>query len=503
MKKDDQVTIPLNGDQENSPAPYEFPPVYEHPKIDFNSGWKDRGFAIAFGIHVIIVIALAFTLGVPVLVKTVNSSDIKILQTLIGENSTPFLLGLASTVGMGTFASLFTLFLLRICNQHFIRNAFIFITVLLVGLMVSLFFVHFSLCFLPGIFLFIILIYICCVRRRISFSEAHLQAGCAALNSHGSLVLIAFLMIIIQFVWLLLSGLMIIGVQDKFSSLFPVVNETLSDSTNANSEGGTQSWARTALSAPLILSLLWGTLTIGNIAHFISACCVGHWWYTSDAREQYTMGNSVKRAFTTNFGTICFGSLFEAFIKTLRSIANPERKNNILACIVSCILLVIEKIVGYLNEWAFIYSALTGQSYVESGKSFIDLFKKRGWTMIINDSIISTTLGIINILLGMVTAAAGGIIMWLFVPKTEVAIVGIITVSLVGFLIGLNMSIVITTTLLSCVRSVFVCFALHPSALGATHPEHLERLSHVWHKYYPKEFADSGYAQHLPEKMNV
>ncbi|CAM4924394.1 unnamed protein product [Rotaria socialis] len=98
----------------------------------------------------------------------------------------------------------------------------------------------------------------------------------------------------------------------------------------------------------------------------VVACTVGDWWFSNDDCRLYGMSNSIKRAFTTNLGTICFGSLFHLFISSI-----------------------------------------------------------------------------------------------------------------------------FTTLLASCVRTVFVCFALHPAALGATHPEHLEKLTTVWHKFYPEEFAST------------
>ncbi|CAF4076802.1 unnamed protein product, partial [Adineta steineri] len=42
------------------------------------------------------------------------------------------------------------------------------------------------------------------------------------------------------------------------------------------------------------------------------------------------------------------------------------------------------------------------------------------------------------------------------------------------------------------------CFALNPAALGATHPEHLQRLTKAWSKFYPTEFTASGYVDQLP-----
>ncbi|CAF2742352.1 unnamed protein product [Rotaria sp. Silwood2] len=286
--------------------------------------------------------------------------------------------------------------------------------------------------------------------KRIPFAEAHLGAGCAVLRSHPSLLLIAFIMLIVELLWFFVWCLMVLA-------------------------------------------------TFGNISHFVTACAVGHWWFTGEGSRQYTIGTSVRRAFTTNFGTICLGSLLEAIIKALRACISKDGRKNIIAAIADCILQILEKLIGYLNEWAFIYAALTGQTFVEAGRSFIELFKKRGWTAIINDVLVGSTMMIVNIAIGLTSAIVGGLLIYFFMSDSPEKIIAIIMASIVSFIISLFMSALMASVLSSCVRTVFVCFALNPAALGATHPDHLQALTNAWHKFYPQEFAVSGYTQHLPK----
>ncbi|CAF4406648.1 unnamed protein product, partial [Rotaria sordida] len=45
-----------------------FPVASQYPQVEFNNGWagwKDRGFAIAFWIHFILVVVLGLALGIP------------------------------------------------------------------------------------------------------------------------------------------------------------------------------------------------------------------------------------------------------------------------------------------------------------------------------------------------------------------------------------------------------------------------------------------------------
>jgi hypothetical protein len=290
------------------------------------------------------------------------------------------------------------------------------------------------------------------------------------------------------------------------SATYPTNRELHRYNTIPNSSTESQNSDRRAVANVilffLLLSWYWGAMTFANVVHFITACTVGRWWFTADTGEQYVMRTSVKRAFTTNFGTICFGSLLEAIIKALRSCAESKGRKNGFACCALCILEILEKLIGYINEWAFVYAALTGQAFIEASRSFIELFRKRGWTMIINDSIIDNCLMIVNIVVGFVSAAVGGLIVYILEWNLSKQVTNtMIVIAIISFLIGIYLSKIITTILNSCIRTVFVCFALHPAELGATHPDHLQSLTEVWHKFYPEEFAASGYDNSLPQPV--
>jgi len=561
LNEDPTVNIPLQYSVDGAPKTDEGPPAYEHPEIDFTSGWKDRGFAIAFWIHTAAVIILGSVLGIPVVVHLIKNIPFNELgQRAPKFDFKPFLYGLGAAAGVGSLSSFLTFFLLQLCAGGIIRCSFLVIIMFQISLGVGLYFIFWPLCIIPGFFLLITLICLTCIRKRIPFAEAHLQAGFAALRSHPSLILIALVMIVVQFLWFVFWFLMVLGIQNvsnKSALSFNINKTNMTDTTTFNltskqstsiiptaymitrkskqinntqyfmnkesksinstknsldrllermnrTDNSTSSeetrfsrYFHYIIGFCLLFSWYWGATTFGNICHFTTACTVGQWWFTDDANQQYAVRTSLKRALTTNFGTICFGSFFEALIKTLRRSAENKRRQNILSCLLLCILQAIEKIVGYLNEWAFIYSALTGQSYVQAGKSFIELFQKRGWTAIINDAVVGTTLFIINILIGLISAAAGGIIIYVLMPKSPEQIIATVIITIISFLIGILMSSLITTIIISCVRTVFVCFALNPAVLGATHPDHLQRLTKVWNKFYPQEFAASGYTHNL------
>ncbi|CAF2064323.1 unnamed protein product [Rotaria magnacalcarata] len=482
------ISVPLRSDDETETNINSDPPAYENPQLDFNGEWKDRGFAIAFWIHTIAVILVGLTLGIPNLLWSMeeSSSDILGFKCVIYS-----LIGAAVASGLVSFLTLFSL---QLCAGQLIKCSFLILIIMQILLTVALYFILPLSCFVPGAFILFTLIYISCVRNHIAFAEAHLEVGCASLRSQSSLIFVALFMLIVEFLWLTLWCLMCVGVTHVARINLP---------SNSISDHGIMLGfliGKIVLFL-LILSCYWGAVTFGNIIHFIAACTVGDWWFTSDGSGHYGMSNSIKRAFTTNLGTICFGSLFEAVIKSLRFFTGNGRRKNCLTCIIDYMLQILEKSIGYLNEWAFTFAALTGQGYIQASRSFIELFKKRGWTAIVNDSIVGITLMIINLGIGLISAVVGGTIMHYMITESSEITGFVIFIACISFLIGILMSSIITTLLKSCVRAVFVCFALNPAALGATHPEHLQKLTKVWHKFYPQEFVSSGYANEFKEPI--
>ena len=66
--------------------------------------------------------------------------------------------------------------------------------------------------------------------------------------------------------------------------------------------------------------------------------------------------SSAKRALTTSFGSICFGSLVIAIIQTIRALVRSVRDGNtrnaalvFLACIAECLLQCIQSWIEFLN----------------------------------------------------------------------------------------------------------------------------------------------------------
>lgn len=489
-------TPPYPGGSSTSPTNNGLPPANDYPKVEGGRGWgawQDRGFAIAFWIHFLIVAILGFAVGIPAIRDDMRRPYDDPTRTVFDYNADLFIrvfIGAAAFSGVVSFVAFF---ILQNCAGRIIKCSLYMGVAMQILLCIVLFIVAWPMGIITLIFVLISIWYIYYVRNRIAFAEAHIQVGCAALRSHPSLIGVAVAMLVIQIIWIILWALMALGF------------ENLMNGSNREHSNG---FIGGLVAIILLTSLFWGALVFRNITHFVTACVVGQWWFTADAFRQYTVETSVQRAFTTNFGTISFGSLVLAFIKALRIFAQAKesegrREGNIvvllLSCIAVCLLRIFEGFLGYLNEWAFIFAALTGQSFRTASRSFLDLFQQRGWTMIINDDLAGNALTIVTIAIGFVSAAVGGITVYAAMPNSgsRAAIAGM--AAFFCFKIGIAMGTVMASILSSGVRTAFVCFALNPAALGSTHPEHFQNLVAAWYKFHPQEFTASGYAAHLPQ----
>ncbi|CAF4178138.1 unnamed protein product, partial [Rotaria sp. Silwood2] len=102
------VNFPLQPTHETQNDP-DLPPACEHPRVDFSSGWKDRGFAIAFWIHTIIVILVGLILGIPAIIAFVKDNSFDELKKVSSNfDIKPYVYGLGAAAIVGRFASFLT-----------------------------------------------------------------------------------------------------------------------------------------------------------------------------------------------------------------------------------------------------------------------------------------------------------------------------------------------------------------------------------------------------------
>jgi hypothetical protein len=127
----------------------------------------------------------------------------------------------------------------------------------------------------------------------------------------------------------------------------------------------------------------------------VTAGAVGEWWF--GAHDVNTIQRAQTRALTTSLGSICVGSLVVAALNALHTLllSTPRRKakGSANACLEFLVKLVMRNM-QYFNKYAFCQVALYGKDFRLAGTDTMHLFRDRGWTALLNDSLISSVLAV-------------------------------------------------------------------------------------------------------------
>jgi len=318
--------------------------------------------------------------------------------------------------------------------------------------------------------------YIATVRIFIPFAAANLKLAAQAVSSNAGVYFLSFIMGFVGFSWFAFWSYTANGV-----GLFEEDDTTSSSSQNKTDDYYYDPMNNAALGAKgfgLLLSLYWTLNVLGNITQTTTAGVTGTWCFDKNSASSCcssAVTQSFMRSCTYSFGSICFGSLLNALVTTLRVMAQWARdsaRNDsdggaaLIYCILACILSCIEDIIEYFNQWAYIFVGIYGTSYLESGKRVLELFNARGITAIISNGLASYVLT--NVVLS--SSLLCGLFGYL--------LGGFDTVSFwTCFIIGLIISATMMNIVQGAVKAVIVCFADHPHRLYENHPEGTAELS--------------------------
>jgi len=297
---------------------------------------------------------------------------------------------------------------------------------------------------------------------RIPFATANLVTGITIIRANCGVSVAAYVFALFTFGWSMIWVVALTGVYDQ------QCKDTAEDET-CEVNGG--------FMFLLLVSFYFTSEVIKNVVHVTVAGVSGTWWFSPDEASSCcssAITSSLLRASTTSFGSICFGSLLVAVIQAMKEMARQARQNGenqILLCIVECILGCIQSIVEYFNKWAFIYVGLYGYGYCEAGKNVMTLFRNKGWDVVIADDLVGMTLFLVSVIVGGLTgglAVAFELYSDWFKDFDDNALW---IAFFIGFVIGLMVCFILMSTIGSSVNSVIVLFAEAPSEFQENHPE--------------------------------
>lgn len=280
------------------------------------------------------------------------------------------------------------------------------------------------------------------VRHRIPFSAELLKASSDVLMRYKFIFVLSLLMCAVAiaylFLWLAMSR--------------PIIEEAQSKSTEA--------W-HVALLLFFLLILFWVMQVVPNIMHVTTAGVTATWYFAGDMRmpRNPTIA-SFKRASTTSFGSICFGSFLVAILQLIRFIVQSlvEQENVFIRCIALCIVSCLEHLLEYFNKYAFVHVAVYGCSYIEAAKKTWSLCKQCFFAAYFNDALVGDTLGLFMFFASAVIGVIIGLINWSVV------------IGLCAFVIAISLHSLFLSPVESAVTTLFVCFAEVPEGLQHSAP---------------------------------
>ena len=356
------------------------------------------------------------------------------------------------------------------------------------------------------------LIYFQQLRKCMAFATANLKVACRALWDSTPLLGVGLGLLFLQVGWGILWALALVGAATNadlttlkdpvsgtvFSMSQCTTYETLGPNANFTStclkagevcmkcvcgsgEGAVTMWeGRTCFAyklyagwlVVLLLGFLWGCAVIRNVGHCCVAGTVGTWWVSGGERASSSVGSHFRRAITTSFGSICLGSLLVAIVQTTRHVLlNAHRANqrtvqsNTITAMLSCVLVVVDRALAWFNRYALVYVALYGLDFMSAGKATTELFKARGVSALVNDTLIEGVLTLGTMIVGLLCALVG----WLYGREWGLSQANIAILGVSGAFIGVALAGVVAGLVESSVCTTFVLFAEDPQSLEISH----------------------------------
>lgn len=307
---------------------------------------------------------------------------------------------------------------------------------------------------LLAVFALLNLVYIVTVYRRVPLSASFLRAVGSLLEKRPSLYGTSFVALLIQSAWLAcwMSALLLCQ---------------------------RISWFRGWISLPiLLLTFFWTQQIVQGSVHVLVASVSAHWYFFPDESNHHKSPHFLALFFS--FGSVCFGSLIVAILRTLRALchllmsSSSSTASQILSCIARAILSLLDSLAQWFNSYAFAEIVLYRLSYVASAKRVWRLLMDRGWTAMVNDSLVAGAVFFASLSGGAVGAICAYFLYGVlhFAPFAE----STVFFCSIGFSVAMSVCLVLLETVEAAVTSLFVCIAEEPEQLRHVRPELYAKL---------------------------
>ena len=264
--------------------------------------------------------------------------------------------------------------------------------------------------------------------------------------------------------------------------------------TGAGAEGGGGGWGEgeggegegvgglcTAAALGLLVALYWGLMVLANVGYVTTCGSVASWYFERASAERGcccyrpVVVESLGRALTSSFGSICAGSLLVAIVQAIGTLLKyielkAQEDGNLVfvlvACCFRCIFAVIEDLVSMFNEWAYVFVAMYGTGFATAGRAVWRLVHEQGLAAILSGLVADTVVSY-GVALATVGGAAAATAVAAPTGLPPMARAGALSASA---LLALLLSATCLSPVRAAMRTVLVCFAEAPNALHGVAP---------------------------------
>mmetsp|Transcript_6360 Transcript_6360/g.9241 ORF Transcript_6360/g.9241 Transcript_6360/m.9241 type:complete len:1092 (+) Transcript_6360:98-3373(+) len=349
---------------------------------------------------------------------------------------------------------------------------------------------------------------------RIPFAETNLSTALCAMRCTADIILIAFGMMMVAFIWTIGWTFALLGVYDDsfvendghFKGVLAFFDSFLG--MNCSSY-----YKNLLVVLPLVISYLWTLNVIMNIVHVTISGTIKTWWSNPEKVKPcctQALRDPFIRSLTSSFGSICFGSLVVPPAQGLQwllnicclsckqPMINMEESSDSSADLVRDIesdtnfdvSLIIGRdydrescdcIAESFNEFGFTYIGILGnENFLTASQNAIKILKARSWLVAASDRLIHHVLSLSSIIISLSTGCFGlvveefdGFNFTNFQKPTSTAF-GI------GCIIGLVLSNIFLKVVGSAVNTILLCFAISPLEFKRNHPLLNSEMSTSW-----------------------
>ncbi|KAF9154801.1 putative choline transporter, neither null mutation nor overexpression affects choline transport [Linnemannia schmuckeri] len=444
-------------------------PTKFNPKPKYNDLWA----AILFAVQLAGFVVLSYFAITNALKTGSGPGGSRGIGSLF---STGGLITLCISVGVGAIFSV-VYFFLTVAFPTFLIKATLLLSILLY-LGVAVYYLYLRMWIIGGIALVFGVLYAFmwfAWKSRIPFASVMLKTVTSVSRDYPATYAVSFLGLITQVAYSIYFLLVFAGVYDYYYN-------------SGTSSGNNRSALFYVLVVFAVFSFYWTSQVLSNIVHTTICGVYATYYFMAGSPQGMTKSptiESMKRACTTSFGSICFGSLIIAVIQTLRFIANMARGDGdgimaFVACCIDCILACLQGIAEFINKYAFAQVAIYGKPYMQAARDTWTIIQDRGIEQIINDNLIGNVWGMAAIFSGFLSGL--GTYLYLHFAKPAFNANDQLTIALiiVGFVMGLQICFTVGTVIDSGVVTTFVCLAEDPAALARTKPDLFARIQATW-----------------------